>query len=56
MVVELAVAMVVKMVVEEDVMVTGSVPFGHPCPPKMSTIILITLSDEVIVLKRNYYQ
>jgi hypothetical protein len=48
---ELAVAVVVKMVVEVDVAVAGGVPFGHPHPPKMSTIILITLSDKVIVLK-----
>jgi hypothetical protein len=44
-VVELAVAMVVKIVVEVDVAVAGGVPFGHPCPPQMFTIILITLSD-----------
>jgi hypothetical protein len=49
-VVELAVAMVVKRVVEVDVAVVGGVPFGHPRPPKMSTIILITLSDKVILL------
>jgi hypothetical protein len=30
----------------------GSVPFVHPCPPKISTIILITLSDKVIVLEK----
>ncbi len=48
-------AVVVKMVVEVDVVVAGGVPFGHSCPPKMSTIILITLSDEVIVLKKKYY-
>ena len=30
----------------------GGVPFGHPRPPKLSTIILITLSDKVIVLKK----
>ncbi len=51
MVVELAVAVVVAVVVEVDVAVAGSVPFGQPCPLKMSTIILITLSDKVIVLK-----
>jgi hypothetical protein len=53
-VVELVV--VVAAVVEVDVAVAGGVPFGHPCPPKMSTIILITLSDKVAVLKKNYYQ
>ncbi len=53
MVVELAV--VVAMVVEVDVAVVSGVPFGHPLPPKMSTIILITLSDKVIVLKKNHY-
>ncbi len=54
MVVELAVAMVVKRVVEVDVAVVGGVPFGHPRPPKMSTIILITLSDKVILLKKRF--
>ncbi len=49
MVVELVV--VVAAVVEVEEGVAGSVPFGHPCPPKMSTIILITLSDKVVVLK-----
>ncbi len=34
----------------------GCVPFGHPRPPKMSTIKLINLSDKVIVLKKNYYR
>ncbi len=43
--------MVVAVVVEVEVAVTGGVPFGPPVPPKMSTIILITLSDKVIVLK-----
>ena len=52
MVVELAVAVVVKMVVEVDLAVAGGVPFGHPRPPKLSTITLITLSDKVIVLKK----
>ncbi len=51
MVVELAVDVVVKMVVEVDVAVAGGVPFRHPHPLKMYTIILITLSDNVIVLK-----
>ncbi len=46
------VELVVAVVVEVEVAVTGGVPFGHPCPPKMSTIILITLSDKVIVLKK----
>ncbi len=52
-VVELAVAVVVAEVAEVEVAVAGGVPFGHPCPPKMSTIILITLSDKVIVLKKS---
>jgi hypothetical protein len=52
-VVELVVAVEVAVVVEVDVGVPGGVPFGHPRPPKMSTIILITLSDKVIVLKKN---
>ncbi len=47
-----AVAVVVAVVVEVDVVVMGGVPFGHPLPSKMSTIILITLSDKVIVLKK----
>jgi hypothetical protein len=51
-VVELVV--VVAVVVEVEVAVTGSVPFGHPCPPNMSTIISITLSDKVVVLKNIY--
>ncbi len=42
MVVEVAVAVVVAVVVEVDVAVAGGVPFGHPRPPQMSTIILIT--------------
>ncbi len=46
--------MVVELVVVEvEVAVTGSVPFGHPRPPKMSKIILITLSDKEVVLKKN---
>ncbi len=48
MVVELAMA----VVVEVDVAVAGGVPFGHPLPPKMSTIILISLSDKVTVLNK----
>jgi hypothetical protein len=52
----LVVAVVVTVVVEVDVAVVGGVSFGHPRPPKMSTIILITLSAKVIVLKNNYYQ
>ncbi len=35
-----------------EVAVAGGVPFGHPHPPKMPTIILITLSDKVAVLKK----
>jgi hypothetical protein len=53
-VVELVV--VVAVVVEVEVAVTGGVPFGHPHPPKMSTIISITLSDKVVVLKKKYYR
>ncbi len=57
MVVELAVVVVVAVVVEVDVAVAGGVPFGHPRHPKMSHIILITLSDKVKVLKiKNYYR
>jgi hypothetical protein len=41
---------VVAMVMEVEVAVVGGVPFGHSCPPKMSTIISITLSDKVVVL------
>jgi hypothetical protein len=52
-VVEMVVAVVVAVVVEVDVAVAGGVPFGHPRSPKISTIILITLSDKVIVLKKN---
>jgi hypothetical protein len=52
-VVELAVAVVVALVVEVEVAVAGGVPSGPPIPPKMSTIILITLSDKVIVLKKS---
>ncbi len=50
--------MVVELVVVEvEVAVAGGVPFGHPRPPKMSKIILITLSDkEVVLKKKNYYQ
>ncbi len=54
MVVELVV--VVAAVVEVEVAVAGGVPFGHPCPLKMSMIISITLSDKVVVLKKNYYR
>ncbi len=50
MVVELVV--VVAAVVEVEVAVAGGVPFGHPRPPKISTIISITLSDKVVVLKK----
>jgi hypothetical protein len=46
---------VVAPVVEVEVAVAGSVPFGHHRPPKMSTIISITLSDKVVVLKNNFY-
>ncbi len=46
---------VVAAVVEVEMAVAGLVPFGHPCPPKMSTIISITLSDKVVVLKKKYY-
>ncbi len=49
MLVELVV--VVAAVVEVEGAVLGGVPFVHPHPPKMSTIILITLSDKVVVLK-----
>ncbi len=56
MVVELVVVvelvMVVAVVVEVEVVVAGGVPFGHPCPPKMSKIISITLSDKEVVLKK----
>jgi hypothetical protein len=52
-VVELAVAVVaVVVVVEVEVVVADGVPFGHPRHPKMSTILLITLSDKEIVLKK----
>ncbi len=47
---------VVAVVVEVEVAVAGGVPFGHPHPPKLPTIILITLSDKVVVLKKNYYR
>ncbi len=43
---------VVAMVVEGEVAVAGGVPFGHPRPLKMFTIISITLSDKVVVLKK----
>ncbi len=46
---------VVAMVVEVEVAVAGGVPFGHPCPPKMSKIISITLSDKEVVPKKKYY-
>jgi hypothetical protein len=46
---------VVAMVLEVEVAVAGGVPFGHPFPPKMSTIISISLSDKVVVLKKNYH-
>jgi hypothetical protein len=46
----LVVAMMAIMVVEVEVAVVGGAPFGHPRSPKMSTIILITLSDKVILL------
>jgi hypothetical protein len=49
-VVELVV--VVAAVVEVEVAVVGGVPFGHPGPPKMSTIISITLSDKEVVLNK----
>jgi hypothetical protein len=49
-VVELVV--VVAVVVEVEVAVVGGVPFGHPRPPQMSTIMSITLSDKVVVLKK----
>ena len=40
------------VVVEVEVAVAGGVPFGHPCPHKMSKIILITFSDKEVVLKK----
>ncbi len=46
---------VVAVVVEVEVGVAGSVPFGHHCPSKMSKIILITLFDKEVVLKKKYY-
>ncbi len=49
-VVELVV--LVAMVVVVEVAVAGGVLFGHPLPPKIFTIISITLSDKVVVLKR----
>ncbi len=48
--------MVVVVAVVVEVAVAGGVPYGHPCPSKMSTIISITLSDEVVVLKKKYYR
>ncbi len=47
--------MAMEVVMEVDVAVMGGVPFFHPLPPKMSTIILITLSDKVIVLRKKKY-
>ncbi len=47
---------VVAVVVEVEVAVAGSVPFVHHRPPKMSKIILITLFDKEVVLKKNYYR
>ncbi len=45
-VVELAVAMVVAVVVEVEVAVAGArCPLWSPCPPKMSTIIVITCDN-----------
>ncbi len=49
-------AVVVAVVVEVEVEVAGGVPFGHPCPPEMSTIISITLFDKVVVIKKKYYR
>ncbi len=43
----------VELEVEDvEVAVAGSVPFGHPRSPKMSKIILTTLSDKEVVLKK----
>ncbi len=42
----------VAVVVEVEVAVTGGVPFGHHRPPKMSKIISITLFDKEVVLKK----
>jgi hypothetical protein len=50
------VELVVVVAVVVEVAVAGGVPYGHPCPSKMSTIISITLSDEVVVLKKKYYR
>jgi hypothetical protein len=47
---------VVAVVVEVEVAVTGGVPFGHHCPLKMSKIISITFFDKEIVLKKKNYQ
>ncbi len=43
---------VLAVVVEVEVAVEGSVPFGHHPPPKMSKIIWITLFDKEVVLKK----
>ncbi len=49
--------MVVELeVVEVEVAVAGGVPFGHLRPPKMSKIILTTLSDKEVVLKKKSYR
>jgi hypothetical protein len=50
---EVVMELAVAVVVEVEVAVMGGVPFGHPRPPKMSTIIWITLSDKVILLKKS---
>ncbi len=47
------VVVVVAVVVEVEVAVAGGVPFGHLCPPKMSKIISMTLSDKEVVSKKN---
>ncbi len=46
------VVVVELVVVEVEVAVAGGVPFGHPCPHKMSKIILITFFDKKVVLKK----
>ncbi len=43
---------VVIVVVEVEVAVAGGVPFDHHCPPKMSKIMLVTLFDKEVVLKK----
>ncbi len=43
---------VVAVVVEMEVAFAGGVPFGHHRPPKTSKIILITLFDKEVVLKK----